>query len=105
MCMIAPEVHSPCATLENGKKALCVRFLKALHGTLKAAPLAHQHLRKWLEQQGFVINPCDVCVANKMINGKQMTLAWHVDDMKMLHVDPEEVTRFINELKEKSEDE
>ena len=70
MCMMAPETHSPFVTLENGKKALHVKLLKALCGTLKAAPLAHQHLRKWLEQQGFVINPCDVCVANKIINGE-----------------------------------
>ena len=33
-----------------------------------------------------------------------MTLAWHVDDMKMSHVDPEEVTKFINKLKEKFKD-
>ena len=57
-------------------------------GALKADPLAYQRLRKWLEQQGFVVNPHDVCVANKMINGEQMTLAWHVDDMKTSHVDP-----------------
>ena len=46
VCMTAPEVHSPCATLENGEKALHVRLLKALCGTLKAALLAHQQLRK-----------------------------------------------------------
>ena len=34
-----------------------------------------------------------------------MTLAWHADDMKMSHVDPEEVTKFMEKLKEKFEDE
>ena len=34
-----------------------------------------------------------------------MTLAWHVDDMKTLHVHPEEATKFVDELKEKFEDE
>ena len=42
MCMIAPEVHSPFVMLENGKKVLHVKLLKALHGILKAAPLAYQ---------------------------------------------------------------
>ena len=31
---------------------------------------------------------------DKVINGKQMTVCWHVDDLKVSHVDPAEVTRF-----------
>jgi hypothetical protein len=29
----------------------------------------------------------DWCVANKVINGKQATIAWYVDDVKISHVD------------------
>ena len=47
---------------------------------------------------GFVINPYDPCVANKMVNGSQMTMTWHVDDLKISHKDEEELTRFISEL-------
>ena len=32
-----------------------------------------------LENEGFVINPYDPCVANKIVDGKQFTVAWHVD--------------------------
>jgi hypothetical protein len=35
---------------------------------------------------GFVLNPYDSCVANKMINGKQCTICWFVDDLKVSHV-------------------
>jgi hypothetical protein len=34
-----------------------------------------------------------------MINGKQFTLTWHVDDIKMSHDDHTEVTRVIDWLK------
>jgi hypothetical protein len=37
---------------------------------------------------------------NKMINGCQCTLLWHVDDLKILHVDPEIVTGVIGQLEE-----
>ena len=34
-----------------------------------------------------------------MINGKQCTIIWHVDDLKISHVDPEVVTAVIEGLK------
>ena len=35
-----------------------------------------------------------------MINGSQMTVTWHVDDLKISHKDEKEVTKFINDLGE-----
>ena len=35
-----------------------------------------------------------------MINGKQCTIIFHVDDMKISHPDPEVVTNILNWLKE-----
>ena len=45
---------------------------------------------------GFKLKPYDPCVANKTINGKQLTLVWHVDDIKASHVEAEVVTRMEN---------
>ena len=44
------------------------------------------------------MNPYDACVANKDINGKQMTVTWHVDDLKVSHEDPFEITKFAHFL-------
>jgi hypothetical protein len=33
------------------------------------------------------LNPYDRCVANKIVNNSQMTIVWHVDDLKVSHVD------------------
>ena len=46
------------------------------------------------ERDGFVINPYDPCVANKQVGASQMTVCWHVDDLKVSHADAAEQTRF-----------
>ena len=33
-----------------------------------------------------------------MINGHQMTVTWHIDDLKVSHKDPFEITRFATYL-------
>ena len=43
---------------------------------------------------GITKNPYDSCVANKNIDGKQCTITWHVDDLKISHVE-EQVVRWI----------
>jgi hypothetical protein len=47
---------------------------------------------------GFVLNPYEPCIANCMIQGKQCTIAWYVDDNKISHVDPEVVTMIIQKM-------
>ena len=38
---------------------------------------------------GFMPNLYDHCVVNKIIEGKQCTIGWHVDDIKISHQDPQ----------------
>ena len=38
------------------------------------------------------MNPYDPCVANKIINGTQITICWHVDDLKVSHKEEDVVT-------------
>jgi hypothetical protein len=60
-------------------------------------------LTKSLKMQGFVINPYDWCIANKTINGKQCTIVWHVDDLKISHKDSAVVDQIIASLKQEYE--
>jgi len=78
-----------------------VKLKKALYGTLKAALLFWQDLTKILKEDGFEINPYDWCVANKMVNGKQITVVWHVDDLKISHVDEQVVDETVRMLNNK----
>ena len=55
---------------------------------LMSGLLFYKKFRKSVEGIGYEVNPYDPCIANKMINGKQHTISWHVDDVKSSHVDP-----------------
>jgi hypothetical protein len=71
-----------------------------LYGCLRSALFFYLKLLGDLEANGFVINPYDPCVANKMVNAKQFTITWHVDDLNFSHEDQNEVTKIIKWLKE-----
>ena len=43
----------------------------------------------------FSIKPYDICVANKVLNGKQLTLAWYVYDNKLSHVEKKVVDDIL----------
>lgn len=93
-----PKLHRKHTVIENGKLALSVELIRALWGTLRAASLFWKLLMQKLLELDFVINPCDWCVANKMVNGKQLTTMWHVDDLKVSHVEPNVVTEFTEAI-------
>ena len=101
MVEMAPEIYGPYVVYENGKKVLYVRVLKALYGMLVASLLWYTKFKKDLEGQGFEFNPYDPCVANKMVNGKQHTIRFHVDDLMCSHVDPQVNTKFLKWLNSK----
>jgi hypothetical protein len=97
---IDPEMYGPYVTYEGNEKVLYVELLKALYGTLRAARLFWEKLRGKLLEQGFEANPYDSCVVNKMIGGKQCTIGWHVDDLKISHVDSKVVDHVIDMLED-----
>jgi hypothetical protein len=98
---VDPSTYTPFLKYEHGKPVLYVELQKALYGTLQAAMLFWKELTSFLvDHLGFVINPYDRCVANKTINGKQCTILWHVDDLKISHVDQavlEDILASLNE--------
>ncbi|CAJ1959417.1 unnamed protein product [Cylindrotheca closterium] len=52
-----------------------------------------------LEAKGFVFNPYDPCVANKVVDEKQQTIRFHVDDLMSSHMDPkvnDEFAKWLN---------
>ena len=54
---------------------------KALYGMLQLSLLYYKKFRQDIESIGFKVNPYDPCVANRMVNGKQHTVTWHVVDL------------------------
>ena len=97
MCQVSQE-YKKYVVHVNGKKVLYLRVLRALYGCLESAMLWYKLYSETLQKMGFILNPYDGCVANKVINGKQCTIAFYVDDNKISHEDPEVVTQVIKEL-------
>jgi hypothetical protein len=83
----APEVYGPFMTTDKkGMKVLLVECLNAIYGTMIAGLLYYRKFSDSLTEQGYVANPYDPCVWNKVIKGKQSTICFHVDDCKISHV-------------------
>ena len=101
LLQIDHEMYKDYVVIERGEWVMYMELLKALYGTLCAAQLFWQKLSKQLiDMWGFVPNKYDDCVVNKMINGHQMTVVWHVNDLKVSHVDTGEVEKFIQQMEE-----
>jgi hypothetical protein len=95
---IDTKLYSKYVKKENGKDVIDVILTKALYGMLQAALLFWQNLSTEMKKWGFEINPYDFCVANKTIDGQQCTVVWHVNDLKISHIDAKTVTTILNLL-------
>ena len=100
LCKINPG-HIKNVVLENGVKVLYIRLIKAIYGCVKSALLWYELVSGHLKDMGFKLNPYNPCVANCNIKGKQCTIAWYVDDIKISHVDPEVVTSVFEQIEKR----
>ena len=87
--------------IEKGVKVLYVQLDKALYGCVQSALLWYELYVSTLKDFGFELSPYDLCVANSVINGKQCTIEWYVDDNKISHVDQVVVSDVIKRIESK----
>ena len=79
MVQVAPNLYRKYITVNRkGTIILYVKMQKALYGLLRSALLFYNKLVVNLKSDGFVLNPYDsyydLCAANKVVDGKQMTV-------------------------------
>ncbi|CAJ1968996.1 unnamed protein product [Cylindrotheca closterium] len=84
---MAPE-YREYVVLENRKRVIYVRVLRAIYGMLQLSLLFYNQFQNDLEAKGFVFNLYDPCVANKVVDDKQQTIRFHVDNLMSSHMDP-----------------
>jgi hypothetical protein len=65
-----------------------------------ASLLYYRKFVKILTDIDFIINPYDPCVANKIIEGEQMTICFHVDDCKLSNRKNTVMDRMIGYLRQ-----
>jgi hypothetical protein len=83
---VVSRVYGPyVSTDKQGRKQLLVECLNAIYRTMVASLLYYCKFTRSLKNQGYTMNPYNSCVRNKMIEKKQITICFHVDDYKVSH--------------------
>jgi hypothetical protein len=101
---IASDVYKSYVSKDKkGSKQLLVQCQNALYVTMVASLQYYRKFVKSLTDIDFVINPYDPCVANKMIEGNQMTVCFHVDDCKLSHPNTKVMDSMIEYLRQEYE--
>ncbi len=95
MIQIAPQVYQKYVTMDKkGTKILYVKLQKVLYGLMRASLLFYRKLREELEAYSFIVNPYDPCIANlTSMDGKQLTMIWHMNDLMASCKDDFELTK------------
>jgi hypothetical protein len=83
---------------KNGRKYMYAKLTKAVYGTLLGAILFYEKLSKQLIDWGYEPDCYDRCTFNKMIDGKQITIQFQVDDLKLLHMDHSVIDSVLADL-------
>jgi hypothetical protein len=95
-----PKIYQKYVTIEKRRQVLYLRLQKVLYGMMKSALLFYRKLIKELKGMGFEINPYDPCMANKLVDGKQMTVRRHADDLMISHVNQDKILKFVKCIKD-----
>ena len=67
-----------------------------MYGTVDAANLFYDSLSSFLtDKLKFKKNAYDPCVVNRVIENKQCTIMWHVDDLQISHANLQVVSSII----------
>ena len=99
ICQIEPKyLDNVKHNKRRTRKWMVGKLTKAIYGTLLGARLFYDKLRGLLESWGFIINDYDECTFNKMVNGKQLTVQFHVDDLKISHMDEIVIKDMVKDL-------
>jgi hypothetical protein len=83
---VAPKVYGPyLSTGKQGRKQLLVECLNAIYGMMVASLLYYRKFTRSLKNQEYTMNPYDPCVWNKIVEKKQITICFHVNECKVSH--------------------
>jgi hypothetical protein len=101
---IAPEAYKSYVSHDKkGNNQLLVQCQNALYVKMVASLIYYRKFVKSLTDIDFIINPYDSCVANKIIEGEQMNICFHVDDCKLSHRKKTVMDRMIGYLQQEYE--
>ena len=83
---------------------MIVRLTKALYGCVESAKLWYDSISATLTDNGFVRNPKEPCIFNKMAGSDQLTICLYVDDLLVTCARQGPIDALISTLKRKYTD-
>ena len=95
LCWLKPEYR----IFMRDDGTMIVKLSKALYGCVESAKLWYDHIANTLQTQGFKPNPIDICVFNKTVDGSQVTVCIHVDDLMVTSVNKIACNELLQYLK------
>ena len=99
MVRVSPKIYRKYVNIgRGGKPMLYVKLLKSVYGLMRSALLFYRKLKGELIKYGFTMNPYDPCTANMDTPKGQLTVQWHVDDVKASCKDGFEITKLFSYL-------
>ena len=66
---------------QDGNGAVIDKLDKALYGCVELAVLLYKDLKATFVTDEYRVNPYDLCVFNKVYEGEQVTVIFHVDEL------------------------
>ena len=86
MVLIDPKRYPPHVThTKNRVPMLYIKIQEAVYGQIRPALDLYLKLQGKLEEKDYVLNPCDPCATNTIIDRSQHTVIWHVEDLEYSH--------------------
>jgi len=85
---------------DRKKKFFDGQLIKAVYITLLRAVIFYNNLSKHLIEHILVQNKYDMCIFHKMVNGKQITVQFQVDNLKVSHKDQAVLEDFLTNLRD-----
>ncbi len=100
MVQVNPALYRKYIYGKNNKALLYVKLSKAIYGLLKSALFFYKKFVEDLKnyESPFIINPYDPCVANATIAVLQITVTWHINDLKYHTSTPIKSQNSVNTL-------
>ena len=97
--MVMTEIDKDFIKYVNSKGTSVVKLRRALYGCVESARIWNDKLHSELSLLGFIRNPYDKCIYNRIENdGTQSTLVVHVDDVLIAAKDDERVDKIMDEI-------
>ena len=102
LCKIDPTYKSKVLYAKDGRRRfLYGKLEKSVYWTILGAILFYNNLSKQLEDWGFEKNPYDELTWNKTVDGENLTVQAHVDNLITMHADQRVLDNFIAALNSK----